>query len=70
RAAERELRFKAAERRRLQQQQHAGVPRPTADTCSHCGRALHGIEPFEQYDWKCCSIQCLHAQQELYGVNI
>ncbi|KAJ1831344.1 hypothetical protein LPJ63_004342 [Coemansia sp. RSA 2711] len=70
RAAERELRFKAAERRRLQQQQHAGVPRPTADTCSHCGRTLHGIEPFEQYDWKCCSIQCLHAQQELYGVNI
>ncbi|PIA13488.1 hypothetical protein COEREDRAFT_89542 [Coemansia reversa NRRL 1564] len=63
-AAERELRFQAAERRRLGQQRMVY----STDNCTHCGKSLHGIIPFEQFDWKCCSTQCLHAHQEEYGI--
>ncbi|KAJ2076918.1 hypothetical protein H4R24_005433 [Coemansia sp. RSA 988] len=63
RAIERELRFQAAERRRL------GHPPPrsannSTEGCTYCGKSLHGVVPFEQFDWKCCSTQCLHAHQE------
>ncbi|KAJ1879917.1 hypothetical protein LPJ57_002563 [Coemansia sp. RSA 486] len=64
RARDRELRFQAAERRRQQQQQQqqnqgAGAGRATTGECTHCGRPLHGLVPFEQFDWRCCSIKCL-----------
>ncbi|KAI9469617.1 hypothetical protein BX667DRAFT_457078, partial [Coemansia mojavensis] len=64
RARDRELRFQAAERRRKQQQtlpQQQGTS--STEKCTHCGRSLHGLVPFEQFDWKCCSIECLHGQQ-------
>ncbi|KAJ1787560.1 hypothetical protein LPJ62_003296 [Coemansia sp. RSA 2167] len=76
RAADRELRFQAAQRRlapqsaqrstdvRTQNVQHS------TDVCTHCGVSLHGCVPFEQFDWKCCSVQCLHGQQLVYGTNI
>ncbi|KAJ2799565.1 hypothetical protein H4R20_004388, partial [Coemansia guatemalensis] len=67
RAIERELRFQAAERRRLGQQQLRAAG-SSAESCTHCGKSLHGVIPFEQFDWKCCSTQCLHAHQEEYGV--
>ncbi|KAJ2830133.1 hypothetical protein IWW50_000460 [Coemansia erecta] len=63
RAADRELRFQAAQRRQQNQQQ-------STDSCTHCGKSLHGVVPFEQFDWKCCSVECLHGQQQLYGTNI
>lgn len=55
RAIDRELRARAYEKR-------------LAEKCSHCGKPLQGVVPFEQYDWKCCSLECLHHQQALYGV--
>ncbi|KAJ2754625.1 hypothetical protein IWQ56_006482, partial [Coemansia nantahalensis] len=69
RAIDRELRFQAAERRRLAQKTPAAVRRATTSTdpCTHCGRPLHGLVPFEQFDWKCCSIECLHAHQAQQG---
>ncbi|KAJ2609597.1 hypothetical protein H4S08_003983 [Coemansia sp. RSA 1365] len=60
-AAERELRFQAAERRRLGQTY-------STENCTHCGKPLHGIVPFEQFDWKCCSTTCLHLHQEEFGI--
>ncbi|KAJ2237364.1 hypothetical protein IWW45_001050, partial [Coemansia sp. RSA 485] len=62
RARDRELRFQAAERRRQQQQQQnqgPGAGRAATGECTHCGRPLHGLVPFEQFDWRCCSIKCL-----------
>ncbi|KAJ1962940.1 hypothetical protein GGI12_002350 [Dipsacomyces acuminosporus] len=79
RAIDRELRFKAYERRMAEQQgaaeslSSAGAASSSAqqyrstDSCTHCGKSLHGIVPFEQFDWKCCSIDCLHKHQELFG---
>ncbi|KAJ2156529.1 hypothetical protein GGF46_005123 [Coemansia sp. RSA 552] len=63
RAIDRELRFQAAERRRQ-------APIGNTGGCTHCGKSLHGIVPFEQFDWKCCSIDCLHSQQQLFGTNV
>ncbi|KAJ2667319.1 hypothetical protein IW148_000014 [Coemansia sp. RSA 1199] len=76
RAADRELRFQAAQRRLAPQnsQRSADVRTQNAqhstDVCTHCGVSLHGRVPFEQFDWKCCSVQCLHGQQLVYGTNI
>ncbi|KAJ2496667.1 hypothetical protein GGH96_005677 [Coemansia sp. RSA 1972] len=76
RAADRELRFQAAQRRLAPQsaQRSTDVRTQTAqhstDVCTHCGVSLHGRVPFEQFDWKCCSVQCLHGQQLVYGTNI
>ncbi|KAJ1995488.1 hypothetical protein GGI26_000982 [Coemansia sp. RSA 1358] len=73
RAIDRELRLRALERRMAQEEQQAGnsrqtVPLMSTEPCTHCGKSLHGLVPFEQFDWKCCSVECLHDQQELYGV--
>ncbi|KAJ2850285.1 hypothetical protein IWW36_002033 [Coemansia brasiliensis] len=71
RARDRELRFQAAERRRKQQQtqpQQQGTS--STEKCTHCGRSLHGLVPFEQFDWKCCSIECLHGQQMVFGIDL
>ncbi|KAJ2716621.1 hypothetical protein H4R19_000535 [Coemansia spiralis] len=67
RAIDRELRFQAAERRRLAQQRPAGPATTSTDPCTHCGKPLHGLVPFEQFDWKCCSIECLHEHQAQHG---
>ncbi|KAJ2059443.1 hypothetical protein GGI17_004387 [Coemansia sp. S146] len=71
RAIDRELRFQAAARR---QQQTAPAPAVSTSTnsaagCTHCNKPLHGLVPFEQFDWQCCSLQCLHGHQALYGTN-
>ncbi|KAI8320569.1 hypothetical protein GQ54DRAFT_312532 [Martensiomyces pterosporus] len=73
RAIDRELRFKAYERRMAEQKVSAtsaargGGQHHSTDCCTHCGKSLHGVVPFEQFDWKCCSIECLHEHQELKG---
>ncbi|KAJ2882123.1 hypothetical protein FB639_002458, partial [Coemansia asiatica] len=71
RARDRELRFQAAERRRLQQQQNQDQNQNLRNTgeCTHCGKLLHGLVPFEQFDWKCCSLKCLQDHRTLMNNN-
>ncbi|KAJ2023671.1 hypothetical protein GGI06_001317 [Coemansia sp. S85] len=70
RAVERELRFQAAQKR-MQKTPTTGSTGSTggAGGCTHCNRPLHGLVPFEQFDWQCCSLQCLHGHQALYGTQ-
>ncbi|KAJ2830404.1 hypothetical protein FBU31_002491, partial [Coemansia sp. 'formosensis'] len=72
RAIDRELRFQATMKRQQQQPAPAPAPAPatrSAAGCTHCNKPLHGIVPFEQFDWQCCSLQCLHGHQALYGTH-
>ncbi|KAJ2069522.1 hypothetical protein GGI08_000312 [Coemansia sp. S2] len=72
RAIDRELRFQAAARRQQGQQAAPAVRTNgtnSAAGCTHCNKPLHGLVPFEQFDWQCCSLQCLHGHQMLYGTT-
>ncbi|KAJ2731269.1 hypothetical protein IW152_004660 [Coemansia sp. BCRC 34962] len=81
RAIDRELRFQAIQKR-MQKTEAAVAASPppppppevgrssgSAARCTHCNRPLHGLVPFEQFDWQCCSLQCLHGHQALYGTQ-
>ncbi|KAJ2335338.1 hypothetical protein GGI00_001413, partial [Coemansia sp. RSA 2681] len=71
RAIDRELRFQAIARRQQQEQQQQSPPRRpaaaaaaalatstnSAARCTHCNKLLHGLVPFEMFDWQCCSLQ-------------
>ncbi|KAJ1894673.1 hypothetical protein LPJ66_005045 [Kickxella alabastrina] len=69
RARDRELRLQAIERRQQQgqQQNRGGAVNVAAGGCTHCGKLLHGLTPFEQFDWKCCSLKCLKEHRIQFG---
>ncbi|KAJ2836691.1 hypothetical protein FBU31_001309, partial [Coemansia sp. 'formosensis'] len=83
RAIDRELRFQAT----MKRQQQPAAPAPatpatpapatrSAAGCTHCNKPLHGIVPFEQFDWQCSIALCAmasrvaHAHTQLYNVAI
>jgi ankyrin repeat protein len=66
---ERERRARAAEAR-LNAMQNSGIPKPlnfrsTENVvCTMCGKSLSGLVPFERFELKFCSIECIKKHRE------